>query len=349
MCNVTNRSSDSAKYTNKSSGTSVLSGCNTNSFHTKFYNKGARHHENERQSQTNINKIASVVAAVPVHNNKKFVAKSNHCESSNHFLNRFITNNNNAQAQFSNGTQNNNYNHNSNNNHYSLSLNRHTENHNNVNHGVGCNIGILTSPYAFTFGNGNTESSRRGTKSDIGVPNTASRKAAMKSLPKSNNHYKLGLLPSVHSDLSIYETTFKETHPNLPDVHKDFLNNNYNPHHIIRTATTSASNDNAKTPMATPSSTTSSAIMSLTKTGSKLLYTNKHRLDTVTTPKYANNNNNNSNNNKSNRNPLTSSAYPFNNTNIVSHQGPLIYKNDDELMRCDWNNSVFDNPIMSVS
>ncbi|KAL7051515.1 hypothetical protein ACKWTF_004492 [Chironomus riparius] len=44
------RSSDSAKYTNKSSGTSVLSG-NANSFHTKFYNKGARHHEIERQAQ----------------------------------------------------------------------------------------------------------------------------------------------------------------------------------------------------------------------------------------------------------------------------------------------------------
>lgn len=55
------RSSDSAKYTNKSSGTSVLSG-NTNTFHTKFYNKGARHHENERQAH----KTSISTSAAPI-------------------------------------------------------------------------------------------------------------------------------------------------------------------------------------------------------------------------------------------------------------------------------------------
>lgn len=313
----------------------MLSG-NTNTFHTKFYNKGARHHEIERQAQhkTSISTSASTATA-PVH--KKFVAKSNHCDSSNPFINRFSFNNNNAQ--FSNS------NHNNNNNHYSLSLNRHSENHNHINFGVGCINGTLTSPYAFTSGSGGVERNRGGTKSDIGYPVSSSRPGVMmkNNLPKTNYfvHGKPSLLPSVHSDLSIYETTFKESHPNIPDVHRDILNNNNinncnNNNNNNGNATTSPTTNNVdNTPMT--KTTTSSAIMSLSKTGSKLLYTNKHRLDM--TKHYVNNNN---------CNPLTS-TFSHNDMNIISQHGPLIYKNDDELMRCDWNNSVFDNPIMSVS
>lgn len=319
-----NRSSDSAKYTNKSSGTSVLSG-NINSFHTKFYNKGTRHHENERQSHNKPSVIASIAA--PVH--KKFVPKSGHCDS---FINRFINNNN---AQCSNGIHNNNNNHINNNNHYSLSLNRHTPNHVN-NFGVGC-MSTLTSPYAFSFGSGYTDGNRGGSKSDVGVPISSRRGAAARSLQKNNLynlHGKLGQqLPSVHSDLSIYDATFRESHHNLPDIQKDMLNNNSgNGNHVNSSTTTSTA------AAAVESTSTSSAIMSLSslsKTGSKLLYSNRHRLDSSKYANYKINNNN-------------PSAY--NDTNVVvCHQGPLIYKNDDELTRCDWNNSVFDNPIMSVS
>jgi hypothetical protein len=256
---------------------------NVNSFHTKFYNKGTRHHENERQSQHK----PSVISAAPVH--KKFVPKSSHCDSSNHFISRFINGNINS-APSSGGIHNNH----SNNNHYSLSLNRHTPNHNNF--GVGCN-GTLTSPYAFSFaGNGGADATRSA-KSDVGVPISSRR--AMRSLPKGNLHNVHGRqLPSVHSDLSL-------------DVHKDILNNNHNNHSNGTTAATAT---------ATPSAIMS--LSSLSKTGSKLLYSNRHRLDSC---KYANNNNG------------------------ISHHGPLVYKNDDELMRCDWSGSVFDNPIMSVS
>ncbi|CRK90278.1 CLUMA_CG004017, isoform B [Clunio marinus] len=53
------RSSDSAKYTNKSSGTSVLSGnINTSSFHSKFYS-GNHQRETERQSHGSINHITA--------------------------------------------------------------------------------------------------------------------------------------------------------------------------------------------------------------------------------------------------------------------------------------------------
>ncbi|KAG5678589.1 hypothetical protein PVAND_008251 [Polypedilum vanderplanki] len=313
------RSSDSAKYTNKSSGTSVLSG-NINSFHTKFYNKGTRHHENERQSH---NKSTLITSAAPVH--KKFVPKSGHCDS---FINRFINNNN---AQCSNG-HNNNHN---NNKHYSLSLKRHTPNHVNINNiGVGC-IGTLTSPYAFSYGSGKN-GNRGGSKSDVGVPISSKRGTATRSLQKNNlynYHGKLGQqLPSVHSDLSIYDATFRESYNNLSDVQKDMLNNNSdNGNHITSSASTTT------TAAAAESTITSSAIMSLSslsKTGSKLLYSNRHRLDSSK----------NANNNINNNNPST-----FNDMNVVCHQGPLIYKNEDELIRCDWNNSVFDNPIMSSS
>jgi hypothetical protein len=329
----------------------VLSG-NANTYHAKFYNKGARHHENERQAQQqqqqqqqyHMNKTSTA----PVH--KKFVAKSNYCDNS--FINRFIINNSTSPS-----CNNNNNNLNNNNIHYSLSLNRHIESRNSNNNvnlsGVGCKNGTLISPYAFTTSstatlNGNgLERSRGGTKSDIGVPISSlssSRKmmksCAMKGNHNNNNFIHAGSkvnLPSVHSDLSIYEATFNQSHPNLPDVNKDILNNNIS-HHIN-------ADDNH------------SAIMSLTKTGSKLLYTNKHRLNSsnchnrndnpLTRKLYRTSNINNNNNNNNNYNCND------NNENNNNALGPLVYRNggDDELAHnsCDWNNSVFDNPIMSVS
>jgi hypothetical protein len=292
-----NRSSDSAKYTNKSSGTSVLS-TNANSFHAKFYNKGTRHHENERQLH---GKQPSTIAAVPVH--KKFVPNSGQCESSNHFINRFIN-----TAQYG-----------SNNNHHSLSLNRHTPNHS-ANYGVG---GTLTSPYAISFGNGHAEAKSKGSKSDIGIP-ISSRLAminAMQAPVYNSPHSKPAQqLLSVQSELSIYDATFKDTHPNLPDGHKDILNNNSK---MCRQHTPMTGTFDSNAMMSSLSS----------KTGSKLLYSNRHRLDSS---KYE------INNNVRNTNP---SALPRNGTG--SFQGPLVYKNSvDDLMHCD---SVFDNPIMSVS
>lgn len=263
---ISNRSSDSAKYTNKSSGTSVLSGnINTSAIHAKFYS-GNRHRENDRQSHGSIN-----IATAPVH--KKFVANTPHCEGNNHIINRFI-NNNNTQTY---------------NNHYSLSLNRHAETHN-ANLGVGC-ISTLTSPYA-----GNGVESVRATKSDIGIPVEQRRmhRNGVKSslLPKS-------ALSSVHSELSLYETTFKDSSYNMNDSNTDFLNNN----HSLRTP------------------------IAFSKTGSKLLYTNKHRLN----PSHA---------------KLTCGSAQARSHDVNANTlGPLLYKNDGEA----WKNSVYDNPIRSVS
>lgn len=266
-------------------------------------------------------------STAPVH--KKFVAKSNYCDSSNHFINRFFNNNNNAPYSCSS--------HSNNNIHYSLSLNRHSENHN---FGVGLiNNGTLTSPYAYTGCGVGVERNRGGTKSDIGFP-ISSRPSATSSRGRYVNkntyiiHGKSPILPAVHSDLSIYEATFKDSHLNLPDVRTDILNNN-NSNSINFTPT--SNNNNNNDPSTLTKATTSSAIMSLSKTGSKLLYTNKHRLDMT---KHNINNNN--------CNPLTS-TFSNNDMNSISQHGPLIYKNDDEQANSDWTNSVFDNPIMSVS
>lgn len=261
---VSCRSSDSAKYTNKSSGTSVLSGnFNTTSFHTKFYS-GTKHRENERQSHGSVS-----IKTAPVH--KKVVASFAHNDSNNHIINRFI-NNNNSQAH---------------NNHYSLNLKRHAETHNAKN-GVGC-ISTLTSPYA-----GYGVEKQRGTKSDIGgVPldqSTASRRMHQKKsiLQKS-------ALSSVHSDMSLYNrATFK-------DSHDDIINNNDN------------------SPM--------NSAITFSKTGSKLLYTNKHRLGNST---------------HSNVN------YDHAQVKVPSSSfGPLIYKNDRD--NGNWKRSPYDNPLGAVS
>lgn len=108
------------------------------------------------------------------------------------------------------------------------------------------------------------------------------------------------LLPSVHSELSLYDVALSH-HPKIPELRYDILNNN------------------VESPM--------SALK--TANSSKLLYTNKHRFN-------------------SNLDNLTATD---NNKNVNSYHGPLVYKNgiDGDRMRCEWNNSVFDNPIMTVS
>lgn len=207
-------------------------------------------------------------------------------DSNNHIINRFI-NNNNTQTY---------------NNHYSLSLKRHAENHN-AKHGVGC-ISTLTSPYA-----GNGIEKVRGTKSDIGIPlDQASSRRMHRNGHKSSILHKSNL-SSVHSDLSIYETTFRDSHYNMNDANNDIINNNND--NMLRTPMTSAS--------------------TFSKTGSKLLYTNKHRYNSQLT--YDNANLERSSND-SNANKL----------------GPLLYKNKaDASGNGNWKHSVYDNPIRSVS
>lgn len=260
------RSSDSAKYTNKSSGTSVLSGnINTSSFHPKFYAGG----KNDRQSHGSIN-----TSTAPVH--KKFVANPPTSDNNNHIITRFINNNINNNSQS--------YNH-----HYSLSLNRHAENHN-ANLGVGC-IGTLTSPYA-----GNGVEGVRGTKSDIGGIALEQPRRMHRNGHKSSILHK-STLSSVHSDMSIYEATFKDSF----DVANDLINNNTS----TRTPLTSA--------------------ITFSKTGSKLLYTNKHRLSTL--------------HSKMASAPGTS----------ANPHGPLLYTNSGNATNANWKHSIYDNPIRSVS
>lgn len=318
-----NRSSDSAKYTNKSSGTSSILSANIH--HTKFY-AGNRHRDNNHHLMTTsvLPSTASVISTAPVH--KKFVNKTN-CDISNNnhcYINRFINNNSNSTHLGHN------------NNHYSksLSLNRHSEVSSTLSGGVGCissNAGTLTSPYAYTV-SGCNKVAGRSTKSDIGVP--IDRQLMKRNLAKSQCHNKHNsnnnnliihksksiLLPSVYSDLSLYESP---NHPKIPEFtfhKKDILNNNY-------------SLDNP------PMCSTSALKSPSSKTGSisKLTYTNRHRFNNLDNPLTTSNFNGNNNNGNDNIN--------------VSHQGPLVYKNDidDDLARCDWNNSVFDNPIMTVS
>jgi hypothetical protein len=299
--NCQSRSSDSAKYTNKSSGTSSILSANLH--HPKFYaGSGNRHHHrgggngdnHQYNSNKNINSsnitIVPATTTAPVH--KKFVSKANHSDNcsnnnnnnNNKFINRFI--NKSTHLSYSN--------------HYSksLSLNRHVD-------GVGCIT--LTSPYAFA-GNGfvgGCGTGNRGTKSDIGAPIINSRKSCPKSVANNNYLHKSNsiFLPSVHSELSLYDVT-TTSHPKIPEIRHDILNNN-----CAIDETTSGS---------------------LKTASSKLLYTNKHRLG-----------------HNNHDNPTTST----NDNKSVSYQGPLVYKNDIEgnLMRSDWNNSVFDNPIMTVS
>lgn len=233
---------------------------------------------------------ASVTA--PVH--KKFVNNTNHSDNNNNnsnhnnnnkFINRFINKSTHCHS----------------NSHYSksLSLNRHTTS----SEGVGC---ITLSPYSYE--GGVSSIGNRGTKSDIGGPSSS---VGMRQPPKSllkncqtnrNNNlmHKSSsiLLPSVHSELSLYDAAFSH-HPKIPELRYDILNNNIeSPMSALKTASSS-----------------------------KLLYTNKHRFN-------------------SNLDNLTATD---NNKNVSSYHGPLVYKNGIDGDRMRWNNSVFDNPIMTVS
>lgn len=182
------------------------------------------------------------------------------------------------------------------NNHYSLSLNRHAENHN-AKMGVGC-ISTLTSPYA-----GSGVERVRGTKSDIGAPlDQVMARRMQRSAHKSSILHK-STLSSVHSDLALYETTFKD----IDAANNDMINNN----------------TSLRTPL-------NSSAITFSKTGSKLLYTNKHRLSGLA-----------SNDNASPR-------LSYNDPN-ANRAGPLLYKNDDESTKVSWKHSVYDNPIRSVS
>jgi hypothetical protein len=207
-------------------------------------------------------------------------------DSNNHIINRFI-NNNNTQTY---------------NNHYSLSLNRHAENHN-AKHGVGC-IGTLISPYA-----GNGVERVRGTKSDMGIPLDRSGSRRMHRTGHKNIILHKSNLSSVHSDLSIYETTFRDSVYNVNDANNDIINNN---------------NDiSLRTPI--------SSAITFSKTGSKLLYTNKHRFNFPLTHDNAH---------------LERSS----NDSNASKLGPLLYKNKaDDSGNGNWKHSLYDNPIQSVS
>lgn len=153
-------------------------------------------------------------------------------------------------------------------------------------------IETLTSPYA---GIG-VEKAVRSTKSDIGIPldSESSRRMFRKSiLPKT-------ILSSVHSDLLLYE-------PNARDysLYDDTINNNGQPMTSAKT---------------------------FSKNGSKLLYTNKHRL------------------NSSHSKAATESVHSLLASDSNANQlGPLLYSNNGESDLMSWKNFVHDNPILSVS
>lgn len=283
------RSSDSAKYTNKSSGTSILSGkisignnvsipavttsSATSNSHAKYY-QSSKHQHRERDG-------INIISTAPVH--KKIIANDN---NSSHIISRYIntnhmnmnmnssTNSINGNNRISNPTP-------SHNNIYSLSLNRHhhdNQNHFANKHGVGC-ISTLTSPYC---GSG-VEKVHGGSKSDIGIPITRQimlQQSHLRSVGGNNRRKssflpKSSLLPSVYSNLSLFDTTTNFS---------DLTNNN---------------------------STTSLMTGAIKKTGSKLLYTNAHRKSSLITNSvngghgpllFHNNNNNNTDESEDNGN-----------------------------------------------
>jgi hypothetical protein len=221
----------------------------------------------------------NIITSAPVH--KKMIANDNN----NLIISRYINTNNNisnSTNRIINPTP-------SHNNIYSLSLNRHHnhKNHFASKHGVGGCISTLTSPYA---GNG-IEKVHGGSKSDIGIPLTRrimlqqqiqqriNRKTTTNILPQTT----ATALPSVYSDLSLFDSSSDMRNGNVS-------HGNYN---------------------------SSSLTGAITKTGSKLLYTNKHRKSSLTNSNYG--------------------------------HGPLLYHNTDESDNGNWENSLYDNPIRSVS
>jgi hypothetical protein len=137
----------------------------------------------------------------------------------------------------------------------------------------------------------------RGTKSDVGIPldSETSRRMFRKTsiLPKT-------ILSSVHSDLLLYEATARDY-----SLYDDTINNNEQPMTSAKT---------------------------FSKTGSKLLYTNKHRL------------------NSSHSKAAVESVHPmFTSDSNANQLGPLLYNNNGESDLMSWKHSVHDNPILSVS
>jgi hypothetical protein len=201
-------------------------------------------------------------------------------DNNNLIISRYINTNNNIISNSTNRIINPTPSHNS---LYSLSLNRHhNKNHFASKHGVGGCISTLTSPYA---GEG-VEKVHGGSKSDIGIPLNR-RIMLQQQIQQRIGQRKMtsflptnaNALPSVYSDLSLFD-------PSL-----DMSNGNFN-----------SSNNSTG---------------AITKTSSKLLYTNKHRKSSM--------------------------------TNAIFGHGPLLYHNTDESDNGNWENSLYDNPIRSVS
>ena len=224
------------------------------------------------------------------------------------------------------------------NDHYTFSLNRLSSDIiYNAKKGVGGDFVTLNSPYS-----GHGVEKIRGTKSDIGLPfDHRSTSKIVRNNGRKTSVMQKSSLPSVQSELSIYETTFNGSHSTNPyKNHSDMTNNNNNS--FIKTSTPS----------------TSSNAITFSKTGSKLLYSNKHRLEptsvgisTINSNLSNNNNNNNINNNNINHdNSLAQKLSIEANVNsIIQASGPLLYINQEKKY-CRRTNTVYNNQTMqSVS
>ncbi|CAO1373973.1 unnamed protein product [Diamesa serratosioi] len=345
------RSSDSAKYgTNKSSGTSIISGNMNNNISTPLNDKSQQQQKQQQQQHYQQQQHQFV-------NNNNRKQQQMHYHSNGRPHNNHNNNNNmniiNNTAPVHTKTINN-YNHNNNlynrlinnnnthtyNDHYTFSLNRLSSDIiNNAKKGVGGDFVTSNSPYS-----GHGVEKTRGTKSDIGIAfDHRSTSKVVRNNSRKNSAMQKSSLPSVQSELSIYETTFNGgLYSNPYKNHSDMANNN-----------SSMSNSIIKTTM--PS--TSSSAITFSKTGSKLLYSNKHRLEPTsvgisTINSNTNNNNNNFNNNNNNINHDNSLAQTNTNeanvNNIIQASGPLLYINQEKKY-CRRTNTVYNNQTMQSS
>lgn len=254
----------------------------TSSTTTTSNNHASKYYQSSKHHHRERDGINNIITTAPVH--KKMIANDNN----NLIISRYINTNNNNISNSTNRIINPTPSHN---NIYSLSLNRHHNHKNEIHfaskHGVGGCISTLTSPYA---GNG-VEKVHGGSKSDIGIPLTR-RIMLQQQIQQRINRKTTSILPqtttatalpSVYSDLSLFDSS-------SADMRNGNGNICYN---------------------------SSSLTGAITKTGSKLLYTNKHRKSSLTNSNYG--------------------------------HGPLLYHNTDESDNGNWENSLYDNPIRSVS
>lgn len=273
-------------------------------------------HSNSRphNSHININNMNMINNTAPVHTK---TINNNH---NNNLYNRLINNNNTHTY----------------NDHYTLSLNRLSSDIiHNAKKGVGGNFVTLNSPYS-----GPGVEKIRGTKSDIGIPfDHRSTSKIVQNTSRKNSVMQKSLLPSVQSELSIYETTFNSgQYTNPYKNHSDMANNNNNS--FIKTSTPSISSN----------------AITFSKTGSKLLYSNKHRLEPtsvgINTINSNSDNNiiNNNNKNINHDNSLAQKNSVEENVNsIIQANGPLLYINQEKKY-CRRTNTVYNNQTMqSVS